>query len=122
MFKSGLGYCLAITMVFGGMTAASASSNFDGSWTVSIRSGLAKCETGGAQLALRVENGKISYSGGDMVVSGHVDDRGNIRVSIRTGGHGASGSGHLSGTKGLGTWRGQKAAIMCSGSWEAQRI
>jgi hypothetical protein len=121
MSKSGLALFLTVGTTLWGMSAASASSTYDGSWTVSIRSGLAKCEAG-AQLALRVENGKVSYTGGDMVVSGQVDERGHIRVNIRTGGHGASGSGHLSGTKGLGTWRGQRAAIMCSGSWEAQRI
>jgi len=108
-------------MIVDGVSAASAASSFDGSWNVSIRSGMSKCEAG-TQLALRVENGKINYTTGDVVVSGQVDERGHIRVNIRSAGHGASGSGHLSGTKGLGTWRGQRAAVLCSGSWEAQRL
>jgi hypothetical protein len=115
------GVGLAFGMLIGGVSAASAASTFDGSWNVSVRSGLAKCEAG-TQLALRVENGKVSYSAGDVVVSGQVDERGHIRVNIRNGGQGASGSGHLTGTKGVGTWRGQRAAVLCSGSWEAQRL
>jgi hypothetical protein len=114
------GVCVAVGMVIGGANAASAASTFDGSWNVSIRS-LGKCDAA-ASLALRVENGKVSYTGGDAVVSGQVDASGHIRVNIHTGGHGASGSGHLSATKGVGTWRGQHAAMLCSGSWEAQRL
>src|SRR5258708_7393743 len=109
MSKSTWGVCLAFGLLVGGVSAASAGSNYDGSWNVSIRS--SRCETA-TSFALRVENGRINQAGGDSVVSGQVDSRGYIRVNIRTGGHGASGSGHLSGTSGTGTWRGQHAAIL----------
>ena len=102
-------------------TTSQAASSFDGSWSVSVSSNLSKCEAS-AYYAIRVANGKVSYDGGDASVSGQVDERGHIRVSIRTGAHGASGSGHLSGTKGVGTWRGQRSAILCSGRWDAQRM
>jgi hypothetical protein len=104
-----------------GANASQAASSFDGAWSVSVSSNLEKCEAT-AYYAIRVANGKVSYEGGDASVSGQVDERGHIRVSIRTSGHGASGSGHLSGTKGVGTWRGQRSAIICSGRWEAQRM
>src|SRR5438034_8641115 len=112
MSKSSWGVCFVVAgaAMVGSANASYASSSFDGSWSVSVRSNLGKCETS-AHYALRVENGRISHEGGDTVVSGQVDGRGNIRVSIRQGGHGASGSGHLSGTKGVGTSRGQRSAL-----------
>jgi len=103
-----------------GVSASDAGSNFDGPWNVSVRSG-SKCEAS-AHYALRVENGKVRYDGGDATISGRVDGSGFVRVSIhQSSGHGASGSGHLSASRGSGTWRGRRAAILCSGSWEAQR-
>ena len=107
--------------MIGGASAAHATSGFDGSWSVSVRSNFGKCDAS-AHYALRVENGKISHEGGDVVVSGQVDGRGHIRVSIHQNGHGASGSGQLSGTRGVGTWRGQRSAMLCGGRWEAQRL
>jgi hypothetical protein len=121
MANSLWGICLAFGMIIGGASAASAASTFDGSWSVSVR-GSGKCEAG-AYYALRVENGRVTQQSGDAVVSGHVDGNGNVRVSIRhQGGHGATGSGHLSGSSGGGTWRGQRAAILCTGRWEAQKL
>lgn len=111
--------CLAFAMIVGGVSAASAGSNYDGSWSVSIRS--SKCEAA-TSFALRVENGRINQAGGNSVVSGQVDSRGYIRVNIKSAGHGASGSGHLSANSGTGTWRGQRSAVLCSGSWEATRL
>jgi hypothetical protein len=114
--------CFAVgAAMIGSVPASHAASSFDGSWSVSVRSNFGKCEAS-AYYSLRVENGKIRHDGGDAVVSGQVDGRGNIHVSIHQNGHGASGSGHLSGAKGVGTWRGQRSAMLCGGRWEAQRL
>ena len=122
MSRSSWGGCLAIAAaVVAGVNAAHAASSFDGVWNVSVLGQYGRCESGG-HYAIRVENGRISYDGGDVIMSGHVDERGYIRVSIRHGGHGASGSGQLSGTRGGGTWRGQRSAMLCSGRWEAERF
>jgi hypothetical protein len=122
MSKSAWGVCFAAgAFLVGSSQASLAGSSFDGSWSVSVQSNYARCEAV-AHYALRVENGRISYDGGGALVSGQVDERGHIRVSIRHGGHGATGSGHLSGTRGVGTWRGQRSAMLCSGRWEAQRF
>ena len=125
MSKSSWGVCLAAAVAaVAGSNVCHAASSFDGSWSVSVVSQYGHCESNanGANYAIRVENGRVNYDSGGAVISGQVDERGNIRVSIRHGGHGASGSGHLSGTRGGGTWRGQRSAIMCSGRWEAQRL
>jgi hypothetical protein len=122
MTTSNWGVCLVLGLFIGGVTAAHASSTFDGSWGVSVHSKLSKCE-GSSYFAFRVENGKVIAASGDASVSGHVSENGQVRVNIRhSDGHGASGSGHLAGAKGIGTWRGQRSAILCSGSWEAQRM
>ena len=115
------GLALALAMA-ASAAAAQAGTSFDGSWSVSIRSSVSRCESAG-QYAIRVENGRVSFDGGGAIVSGQVNAHGYIRVSIRQhGGHGATGSGQLSGTRGGGIWRGQLSAILCSGRWEAQRM
>ena len=120
MSKFHWGVGLVAVAMAAGVSASDAGSNFDGSWSVSVRSG-SKCEAS-AHYALRVENGKVSYAGSDAIISGRVDGNGFVRVSIhQSSGHGASGSGHLSGSRGTGIWRGSRAAVLCSGSWEAQR-
>jgi len=117
------GVYLAIGLCVGGASVAHASSNYDGSWSVSVHSKLAKCENATAYYSFRVENGKVVAASGDATVSGRVTESGQVTVSIRhSDGHGASGSGHLNGAKGTGTWRGQRSAILCSGNWEAQRM
>src|SRR3978361_821377 len=122
MSISRLNICFAVgAAIIGSVSTSHASSGFDGSWSVSVSSNFGKCEAS-AYYSLRVENGKVRHEGGDAVVTGQVDGRGNIHVSIQQNGRGASGSGHLSGTKGTGTWRGQRSAVVCGGRWEAQRL
>src|SRR3954462_5377662 len=111
---------LSVALV-GGVSSSFAGSSYDGSWSVSVRSHFSSCESPGLY-AIRVENGWISYDGGGVSVSGHVGEGGNVRVSIRHGDHMASGSGRIVGSRGGGTWRGNRAAIMCGGRWEAQRL
>ena len=116
------GMGLVFGMTIGAACPALAASTFDGSWGVSVHSKLSKCE-GSAYYSFRVENGKVIAASGEATVSGRVSDSGHVYVSIRSSsGHGASGSGHLAGTRGTGTWRGQRSAILCSGNWEAHRL
>jgi hypothetical protein len=122
MSKSSWGLCsvLGVALV-GGVSSSFAGSSYDGSWSVSVRSHFDSCESPGLY-AIRVENGRISYDGGGVSMSGRVDESGYVRVSIRHGDHRASGSGRLVDSRGVGTWRGNRAAIMCGGRWEAQRL
>ena len=54
-------------------------------------------------------------------ISGHVDARGRVNVSVSAGGERASGNGELSGDSGRGLWIGHSATSACSGHWEAER-
>src|SRR4051812_19944154 len=123
MSESSWGVCFLLGLAMTTSPAeAQAGTSFDGSWSVSIRSSVSRCESAGPY-AIRVENGRVSFDGSGATVSGQVNTHGYIHVSIRQhGGHGATGSGQLSGTRGGGTWRGQLSAIVCSGHWEAQRM
>jgi hypothetical protein len=87
MSKSSWGLCsvLGVALV-GGVSSSFAGSSYDGSWSVSVRSHFDSCESPGLY-AIRVENGRISYDGGGVSMSGRVDESGYVRVSIRHGDH-----------------------------------
>ena len=90
MSKLFWGVCFAAAAaMFAASNGSHAASGFDGSWSVSVLTQTGRCESSG-YYAVRVENGRIRYDGGDASLSGQVDERGNIRVNIRQGGHGAS--------------------------------
>jgi hypothetical protein len=111
-------------MLLGGllMTAppAVARTPFDGSWSVLIATDAGTCDRG-YRYALHIVNGRISYDDPSFNISGHVDARGHVNVSVSAGGQQASGSGQLSGDSGQGTWSGRSSTSLCSGHWEAQR-
>jgi hypothetical protein len=96
------------------VSAAAASSSFDGAWSVHIASSSSECGDGQI-VAIGINNGQVSSS---MVnASGTVADAGNISVTLASGMKKATGFGHLSGSSGSGTWRG----TLCSGTWTASR-
>ena len=100
--------------------AATARTPFDGAWSVLIITDAGTCDRG-YRYALRIANGKIYYTDSSFDVSGHVDARGHVNVSVSAGGQRASGSGHLSGDSGEGSWSGHSSTSQCSGHWEAER-
>jgi hypothetical protein len=55
------------------------------------------------------------------VLSGQVDVRGNVVVSLRYGESTAQGSGTLTESDGEGRWQGASSTSRCSGRWEAER-
>ena len=100
--------------------AAAARAPFDGAWSVLIITDAGTCDRG-YRYALRIANGRIYYTDSSFDVSGHVDARGHVNVSVSAGGQRASGSGHLSGDSGDGVWSGHSSTSQCSGHWEAER-
>jgi hypothetical protein len=71
---------------------------------------------------LKVSNGRVSYQGDAAVnLRGTVAPNALVRVSIKLGGQSASGTGRLSASSGVGTWRGIGSSGTCSGRWEAER-
>jgi hypothetical protein len=93
---------------------------FDGNWSVLIATDAGSCDRG-YRYALHIVNGRITYDDPSFNISGHVDARGHVNVSVSAGGQQASGSGQLSGDSGQGMWSGRSATSQCSGHWEAQR-
>ncbi len=100
--------------------AAVARTPFDGKWSVLIVTDAGTCDRA-YRYALNIGNGRVSYDDPSFNVSGHVDARGRVSVSVSAGGQRASGTGELSGDYGHGLWIGQSSASTCSGHWEAER-
>jgi hypothetical protein len=96
-------------------------SSFDGRWSVVIITDAGTCDRS-YRYGLLVSHGRIQYEGGSPVmVSGGVDPRGRISVSLRYGEAAAQGSGRLSGSDGSGRWQGASSGARCSGRWLAER-
>jgi hypothetical protein len=101
--------------------ARPAQTSFDGRWSVVIITDAGTCDRA-YRYGLRIAGGRIYYSGeAGVVLSGQVDARGNVVVSLRYGGSTAQGSGTLTESDGEGRWQGASATSRCSGRWEAER-
>jgi hypothetical protein len=100
--------------------AAIARMSFDGKWSVLIVTDDGNCDRA-YRYALNIVNGRITYDDPSFNISGHVDTRGHVRVSVGAGGERAIGTGELSGDSGGGLWTGYSSTSACSGHWEAER-
>lgn len=93
----------------------------DGNWSVLIITEQGTCDRG-YRYSVHVSQGRVSYDGDAAVnLSGTVAPNGLVRVSIKLGDQGASGTGRLSAGSGVGTWRGIGSSGTCAGRWEAER-
>jgi hypothetical protein len=95
-------------------------SQFDGNWSVSIVTDSGTCDRG-YRYALRIRDGRIYYDNPSFNVSGQVNARGYVSVTVGAGSQQAVGTGRLSRDYGEGTWSGQSPSDRCSGHWEAER-
>jgi hypothetical protein len=94
---------------------------YDGDWSVQIITQQGSCDRA-YRFAAHIVNGYVENEyGGAVNLQGRVAPNGAIRVSVSSGGQEASGSGHLSGATGGGTWSGQGSVGSCAGVWEATR-
>jgi hypothetical protein len=100
--------------------AAIARTPYDGRWSVLIVTDAGTCDRA-YRYALNIVNGRVTYDDPSFAVSGHVDARGRVSVSVSAGGERASGAGELSGDSGRGRWTGHSSTSACSGHWEAER-
>ena len=102
-------------------SARSTQSGFDGRWSVVIMTDAGTCDRS-YRYGLVVSHGRISYEGDSSVtISGGVDPRGRLSVSLRYGQSAAQGSGRLSRSDGEGRWQGASPGSRCSGRWLAER-
>jgi hypothetical protein len=108
-----------VTMAVPPSTALAAGH--DGTWTVLVLTEKGSCDRG-YRYDVRVSGGQLKYQGTAPVdLAGTVAASGSVKVSIRVGDQGASGSGRLSANTGAGTWHGIGANGSCAGRWEAER-
>ena len=102
-------------------SARSTQSSFDGRWSVVIITDAGTCDRG-YRYGVDIARGRISHAGDSgVLVSGGVDPRGHVFVSLRYGEAAAQGSGRLSRTAGEGRWQGASSGARCSGRWLAER-
>ena len=100
---------------------AALAASQDGNWSVLIITEKGDCDRG-YRYSVNVSNGRVSYQGDAAVnLTGTVATNGIVKVSIKLGEQGASGSGRLTGNAGAGTWHGIGSKGNCAGRWEAER-
>ena len=108
------GICLAAS-------AASARTNFDGSWSVLVVTDYGTCDRA-YRYGVQISNGQVFYRGDSSVdISGRVSPVGQVNVRVRQGSQQASGTGRLSQESGGGQWRGSSPEQQCGGHWTAER-
>ena len=93
--------------------------SFDGGWSVLIVTEKGTCDRA-YRYPIKIENGAVGYAGGaSFTVSGKVDPKGAVTVTVARGSQSATGTGVMSGSAGTGAWT--AASGECSGTWTAER-
>ncbi|MBV8840683.1 MAG: hypothetical protein JO000_29450 [Alphaproteobacteria bacterium] len=96
-----------------------ASKSFDGGWSVLIVTEKGTCDRA-YRYPVKIENGSVGYAGtASFNVTGKVGANGAVVVTVSRGDKSATGTGHMSGRDGAGTWT--AASGDCSGTWTAER-
>ena len=99
---------------------ASATTPYDGRWSVVIQTLRGNCDQA-YRYGLNIVNGNVTYAGGaGFDVRGRVAGNGNVHVRVSAGRSFADGTGRLNGASGSGVWRGVGNGS-CSGRWLAER-
>jgi len=112
------GFVLALALA---AAVPAQASPHDGKWSVLIITEKGNCDQA-YRYEVAVDDGKLSYAGREQVnLSGTVAGNGAVKVNIRLGEQGATGSGKLAGASGTGTWQGTGNAGACAGRWEAEK-
>jgi hypothetical protein len=109
---------LAFAVTAATVSVASASTPYDGRWSLSIVTQRGACDT--YNFPVDIANGQVSFPG-LVRASGRVAKGGAVRVNVAAGDKSASGSGTLLGGSGHGRWSGKSGTASCSGTWTAQR-
>jgi hypothetical protein len=103
------------------VSAPAFAQGHDGNWSVLIITEKGNCDRG-YRYSVNVAHGRVRYTGqASLNMSGTVAANGAVRVSIKVGEQGASGTGRLSGSSGAGVWHGVGNNGTCAGRWEAER-
>ena len=113
--------CALISIGIPSQILAHSSLRFDGDWSVIIETHDGACPPA-IRYPVAIRDNVVANAGdASAAVSGRVTSTGIVRVTVRSGGSWASGSGHLTKTSGTGVWRGQGTSGFCIGTWQAER-
>ena len=107
---------LAVTASTAGL--ASATSAYDGRWSLSIVTQRGQCTS--YNFPVEINHGSVSFPG-LVRAHGRVTGNGHVRVTVAVQDKYASGSGRLTLGSGSGRWSGRAGSDRCSGTWTAQR-
>jgi len=113
------GALIAASTAFAAFAASTsvAAPAYDGLWSVLIVTDKGTCDRG-YRYPIRIANGVLANAGDTaFTITGKVAPTGAINVTVSHGSSSASGSGHLAGNNGEGSWHGGD----CSGTWSAER-
>ena len=98
---------------------AAPTPSFDGAWSVLIVTEKGTCDRA-YRYPVKIQNGAVGYAGSaSFTVSGKVDPKGAVTVTVARGSQSATGTGRMSGSEAGGRWA--TASGECSGTWSAER-
>ena len=108
---------LSFAAWLGAAAPATSAPSYDGIWSVVIMTEQGSCDRA-YRYPIRIQNGSVLNEGSSpATITGKVASNGAVTVKLSAGSKHASGSGRLSGTIGVGSWKGGD----CAGTWEAER-
>ena len=117
--KKLLAYAAAAGCLLASITAAQASSAYDGSWDLRFVTQRGACDPT-YDFSVNINNGVVTHP--NLVrFRGYVARSGAVRASVTVQDKYASGTGRLSSNSGRGTWSGYSGGARCSGYWTAVR-
>jgi len=114
---------LAATVAAAALTQATyvrAAGKFDGNWSVVVYTRSGPCDAA-YRFSGQIVNSMIAYNGGGIDLAGRVLSNGAASLRVSSGSAYAVASGHLTASRGAGTWYGQASGGRCAGNWVAQR-
>ncbi len=114
---------LAATFAASTLTQAAdvrATAKYDGAWSVVVYTSSGPCEAA-HRFSGQIVNGQISYAYGSLEVTGHVEPSGATMVHVTYGTARGEAHGHMTLTRGSGTWTGDGPDGRCAGTWMATR-
>lgn len=110
---------LSAAATLAAVRSADAVPGYDGVWSVVIITKEGICDTS-YRYPIRITNGTLGNAGTATVsITGKVGKNGAVIVNVSAGDKTATGTGHLAGKSGGGSWSGGNGA--CSGVWQAER-
>src|SRR5215472_9965021 len=97
---------LGVAAVLGASTPAGSSPSYDGVWSIVIVTDKGTCDRA-YRYPIRIHNGAVLAEGSSpATITGKVASNGAVTVTVSAGNKSATGSGRLSGTVGVGSWKG----------------